>query len=291
MIANFILHFIVSYIFIFLLCAVIAEGFMNIDISDKNNFIKFSTVVFFINLVLVLVISSTEYNRINSELESSTRREDFLYLIKPMYSKIEIDDNNYTYLNNKIETDRNKENDYLICKGQDFFGRNESDFHRNDYYKDFDYKLKYDEYFKILDKITKNLGGYCKVEKDIKYYVKNSIVVPSSKEFTDIDSAKEWIDKKWNENQDIVSIDFKKEIERDQRNIIEDITYKYKIKIPKYYYETLNSFVDSAVIKDKDWIWHDVTYKTPEMYKEYPFLAIIYLEQMLNNKFNVYLSN
>ena len=291
MISNFILHFIVFYIFIFLLCAVIAEGIMNIDISDKNNFIKFSAVVFFINFILVLVISSLEYNRINSELENSTRRKDFLYLIKPIYSKVEIEDNNYTYLNNEMEVYNSKENKYLICKGQDFFGRNESDFHSNDYYKDFDYKLKYDEYFKILDKITKNLGGYYKVEKDIKYYVKNSIVVPSSKEFTDIDSAKDWIDKKWNENQDIVSIDFKKEIERDQRNIIEDITYKYKIKIPKYYYETLNSFVDSVVIKDRDWIGNKPSYTLPKLYEENPFLAVIYLEQMLNNKFNVYLSS
>lgn len=264
---------------------------MNIDISDKNNFIKFSTVVFFITLVVVLVTSSLEYNRIDSELESSTRREDFLYLIKPMYNKIEINDNNYIYLNNKIEIDRNKENDYLTCRGQDFFGRDESNFNRREYYTDFDYKLKYNEYFKILDKITKNLGGYCKVEKDIKYYVKNSIVVPSSKEFTDIDSAKDWIDKKWNENQDIVSIDFKKEIERDQRNIIEDITYKYKIKIPKYYYETLNSFIDSVVIKKEIWTGDELLYELPEIYEEHPFLSIIYLEQMLNNKFNVYLSN
>lgn len=291
MIANFILHFIISYIFILLLCAVITVGIMNIDISDKNNFIKFSTVVFFITLVVVLVTSSLEYNRIDSELESSTRREDFLYLIKPMYNKIEINDNNYIYLNNKIEIDRNKENDYLTCRGQDFFGRDESNFNRREYYTDFDYKLKYNEYFKILDKITKNLGGYCKVEKDIKYYVKNSIVVPSSKEFTDIDSAKDWIDKKWNENQDIVSIDFKKEIERDQRNIIEDITYKYKIKIPKYYYETLNSFIDSVVIKKEIWTGDELLYELPEIYEEHPFLSIIYLEQMLNNKFNVYLSN
>lgn len=292
MISNFIINFIIAYIPVFIICVLIVAGILKKDIESKNNFIKFNVVVFFIDLIVVSAITSIGYNRINGELSELTRRKDFLDLIKPMYNKLEVSDTNYKYLNGEIAVDMDSENKYLVCKGQHFFGRNEDNFHRRDYYEDFNYKLEYDEYFKILEKITNNLGGYCKLEKDIKYYIKGSPLIFSTEEFSSIDSAKKEIDKKWNENKDITSIDFKKEIKRDEKNINEKITYKYKIKIPMSYYETLNNFVDSAIIKNKNLvIGCDTVYKTPDIYKEHSFLSIIYLEQMLSNKFNVYLSN
>lgn len=284
-------YFIPIYICISFICLL-----MPVDSKDpqrrKDN-IMFCLTGLFVFIVLLFLVSLFVLNRINDDLYSSIRREDYINLVKPIYNKTNIDENTiYTFINKKIDIKDFERNKYLVVRGKDFFGRKEEKSHRSDY-SDFDYKLEYDEYFKILEKITNNLGGYCKVEKNVKYYVDDSAVVSSLEEFDVIDKIKDEINGKWNKNKDITSLNYKKEIKRDINNIKKYVNYKYKIKIPKDYYDSLNNYNDSIVIKEEDCYPNscNTIYRTPKIYEDNPFLSIIYLEQVANNKLSIFLKN